>query len=135
MQEKTLGKSNGIGTLGEKSLHAELKTWFSQPGDQIESLIDGYHIDIVRDNLLVEIQTKNFSAIKNKLSVLLDNYKVLLIHPIPKEKWIIRKNEDGTILKKRRSPKRGRTEDAFREFIRIPKILIHPNLTVLLAQL
>ena len=133
MQEKSKSQSNGIGTLGEKSLHAELKAWFSRPGDQIESLVDGYHIDVVRANLLVEIQTKNFSAIKNKLASLLDTHQVLLIHPLPREKWIIRKDKDGTVLKKRKSPKYGRTEDAFREFIRIPKTLTHPNLTVWLV--
>ncbi|KKL60374.1 hypothetical protein LCGC14_2205950 [marine sediment metagenome] len=50
--------SNHIGTLKEKTLHRELKKWFSIPGDKIEAPIDGYIIDIVRKKLLIEIQTQ-----------------------------------------------------------------------------
>ena len=49
--------SNGIGTLGERSLHASLKDWLAEPGDEIEKQVDGYHIDIVRGQLLIEIQS------------------------------------------------------------------------------
>ena len=37
-----------IGTLGEKSLHAALKRWYARPDDQIECVVEGYHIDLVR---------------------------------------------------------------------------------------
>ena len=56
----------GIGLLNEKPLHASLKTWYAQPGDRFEVAVDGFVIDIVRDSLLLEIQTANFSAIKSK---------------------------------------------------------------------
>ncbi len=39
---------NGIGTLQENSLHAALKNWYAQPGDQLEIMVDGYVIDLVR---------------------------------------------------------------------------------------
>ena len=64
----------GIGTLQENSLHAALKTWYAQPGDQLECKVDGYVIDLVRGDLLVEVQTANFSAIKRKLLKLLEIY-------------------------------------------------------------
>ena len=51
-----------IGTLGEKSLHSSLKNWYAQPGDRLEAEVDGFHIDIIRKNLLIEIQTANFSS-------------------------------------------------------------------------
>jgi hypothetical protein len=56
---------NGIGTLQETSLHSALKAWYARPGDRFEVFIDGFYIDIVRSELLIEIQTRNFSAIKN----------------------------------------------------------------------
>tara|TARA_B110000014_G_C20100324_1_gene577464 strand:- start:1253 stop:1462 length:210 start_codon:yes stop_codon:yes gene_type:complete len=37
-----------IGTLNEGSLHASLKQFFAQPGDEFEVPINGYVIDIVR---------------------------------------------------------------------------------------
>ena len=55
---------NTIGTLNEKSLHAALKLWHAQPEDLIEVLVDGFTVDIVRGDLLIEIQTRNLSTIR-----------------------------------------------------------------------
>jgi len=72
-----------IGTLQETSLHAALKDWYARPGDRLEALLEGvpvtktvYHIDIIRQNQLIEIQTGNFSALKPKLKTLLPKYNV-----------------------------------------------------------
>jgi hypothetical protein len=122
---------NGIGTLQENSLHAALKTWYAQPGDQLESKVDGYVIDLVRGDLLVEVQTAHFSAIKRKLVKLLESHPVRLVYPIPSEKWILRISGDGaTVLGKRKSPKRGRVRDVFQELVRIPKLVPHPNFSL-----
>jgi hypothetical protein len=122
---------NRIGTLQENSLHASLKVWYSQPGDQIETVVDGYVIDLVRGDILVEVQTGNFSAIKRKLSNLLENHAVRLVYPIPYEKWILRLAGDGvTILGRRKSPKRGRIENIFQELVRFPSLVLNPNLTL-----
>jgi hypothetical protein len=120
-----------IGTLQENSLHAALKTWYAQPGDQLESVVDGYVIDLVRGEQLVEVQTAHFSAIKRKLVKLLENHPVRLVYPIPSEKWILRISGDGaTVLGRRKSPKRGRVRDVFQELVRIPKLVQHPNFTL-----
>lgn len=119
-----------IGTLGEKSLHAALKHWYAQPGDRIEVQVDDFVIDIVRGEMLIEIQTRHFSAIHRKLERLLPDHPMRLIHPIAREKWIVRERGDGRFLKRRKSPKRGRIEDAFRELVRIPDLLTHPHLTL-----
>jgi hypothetical protein len=55
---------SGIGLLNEKPLHASLKQWYSRPGDRFEVPIDRFVIDIVRGDLLIEIQTRNLAAIK-----------------------------------------------------------------------
>ena len=51
-----------IGTQNESSLHASLKELYSQPGDIIEGRVDGFHIDVVKKDRLVEIQTANFTS-------------------------------------------------------------------------
>ena len=61
---------NGVGTLNEKPLHAALKERLALPGDRFEVDVDGYVIDIVRGDCLIEIQTRNVSAIKRKLAAL-----------------------------------------------------------------
>ena len=126
-----------IGTYQEKSLHAALKDWYAAPGDQAEQPVDGYVIDLIRGDELIEIQTRNFSAIKRKLAALLPQHAVRLVHPIPAQKWIVRLDGDGaTVLSRRRSPKRGTLLDVFDELVSIPHLVAHPqfSLEVLLVE-
>jgi len=120
-----------IGTPRESSIHATLKQIYKKPGDKIEKSVDKYVIDIVRDNLLIEIQTQNFSTIRKKIETLIQNYRVLLIYPIIQDKWII--NLDSTsndILRKRLSPKHDSFLNVFRELIYISDLIPNPNLTI-----
>ena len=120
-----------IGTLAERSLHAALKKWYAQPGDLLEVPLDGYHIDLVRGDLLIEIQTRNFFALKRKLPKLLEQHQLRLVHPIALEKWLVRVAADGeTELARRRSPKRGAMEDIFDELVHLPTLLAHPNFSL-----
>ena len=125
--------SNGIGTLSEKSLHADLKEWYAREGDEIEAEVAGFQIDIKRGDLLIEVQTGNFSAIKRKLGLLLEEHPVLLIHPIAETKWIIRLDQKGRKVSQRKSPKRGKVEDLFRELLRIPELAASPRLSLEVA--
>jgi hypothetical protein len=120
-----------IGLLRETSLHAALKNWYAQEGDRLEVLVDGYVIDIVREGLLIEIQTRGFSSLKAKLVRLTQNRPVRLVYPIAKEKWVVRVSLDGqTKLARRRSPKRGRLEDLFKELVRFPALINNPNFSI-----
>ncbi len=119
-----------IGTLAEKSLHAGLKKWYAQTNDQFEISVDGFVIDIVRGDLLIEIQTANFSAMKRKLGKLLENHQIHVLHPVAQEKWIVRQSKNGSQSSRRKSPKRGRVEDIFNELVYIPQLLSHPNLSL-----
>jgi hypothetical protein len=121
----------GIGLLNEKALHASLKQWYARPGDRFEVTVDGFVIDIVRDDLLIEIQTSNFSSIKSKLNTLARRHRVRLIYPIVQEKWIVRSaNGNGGGAVRRKSPKRGRLEDLFWELVSIPQLLLNPNFSL-----
>jgi hypothetical protein len=122
---------SGIGLLNEKPLHASLKQWYARPGDQFEVPVNGYVIDIVRGDLLIEIQTGNFFAIKAKLTKLSRSHRVRLIYPIVQEKWIVRLAADnGGRIIRRKSPKRGRVEDIFWELVSIPQLLTSPNFSL-----
>ena len=121
----------GIGQLNEKPLHASLKEWVALPGDQFEVSVDGYVIDIVRGDLLLEIQTGSFSSMKSKLDRLLPIHRVRLIYPIAQEKWIVKlPTDDGGKITRRKSPKRGRVEDLFGQAVSLPKLLIHDSLAL-----
>ncbi len=128
---------NIIGTLNEKPLHAALKQWYAQADDLIEVSVDGFTVDIVRGDLLIEIQTRNLSAIKRKLLALVEHHPVRLVYPIAQDRWIVRQSKNGkSVLGRRKSPKRGSVEFVFEELVSIPQLLAHPNfsLQVLLIQ-
>jgi hypothetical protein len=119
-----------IGTLGEKSLHAALKEWAAQPGDRFEVVLDGFVIDVVRGETLLEIQTRHLYAMKRKLARLLPQYPVRILHPVAREKWIVRETAVGQPISRRKSPKRGQPADVFQELVRLTDWLPHPNLTI-----
>jgi len=122
---------SGIGSLNEKPLHASLKEWYARPGDRLEVTVDGFVIDIVQDDLLLEIQTSNFASIKSKLIDLVRAHRVRLIYPIAQEKWIVKLAKDNRGRETRRkSPKRGRVEDLFWEMVSFPQLLANPHFSL-----
>lgn len=128
-----IGMSNNkniFSTLNESSLHSALKQWYFMPGDKVESKIDGYVIDLVREDTLIEIQTSNFSSIKTKLGKLIENHKVILVYPIPVTKWIVTLSASGEEIRRRKSPKTGTKYDLFNELIRIPNLINNDNFSL-----
>ncbi len=124
-------EENGINIKNEKQLHSQIKEWYLKQGDRLESKVDGYIIDIVRDDLLIEIQTRNFGAINRKIRSLLKKHKVMLVHPIAAEKHIIKvQPESGEILTARKSPAKGTIIHIFDELIRMPDIINNQNFSM-----
>jgi len=129
--------SKSIGLLNENPLHAALKKWYARPGDRLEVSVDGFVIDIVQGNLLIEIQTGNFASVKSKLIELTLAHPVRLVYPIAQEKWIVRLAKDGSgQMSRRKSPRQGKVEDVFWELVSFPELLLSRNfsLEVLLIQ-
>ncbi|MBO3802564.1 MAG: hypothetical protein JTT11_01610 [Candidatus Brockarchaeota archaeon] len=116
--------------MQEGSLHASLKEWYSLPGDLLEATVEGYSVDIVRGGLLIEIQTRNFSALKRKLKALVENHRVRLVYPIPMEKWIARVSDGGELIGRRRSPRRGSLEGVFYELVSFPQLVRNPGFSL-----
>jgi hypothetical protein len=118
-----------IGLLNEKPLHASLKQWCARSDDQLEMVVDGFVIDIVRDGLLLEIQTRSFHSIRAKLTRLARSHPIRLIYPIAKEKWIVKPGRDGE-SRRRKSPRAGRVEDLFLELVSCSQLLAEPNFSL-----
>lgn len=127
--DNVLTTTPGIGQLTERSLHAALKDYLAQPGDRFEVKLGRYVIDIVRGDLLIEIQTRHLYALRPKLLRLLSDHPVRLIHPLPAERWIVREGRDGRQTR-RKSPKRATACDIFTELVRVPDLVAHPDLTL-----
>lgn len=120
-----------IGTLRETPLHASLKRWYARPGDLAEVPVDGYVIDLVRGDLLIEVQTSGFSKMRDKLNSLLDRgHRVRIVHPIPVDKWLVKVEPDGEIVDRRRSPKHGDVVDVFSELVSFPQLVGEAGLEI-----
>ena len=129
-ENPSMKKGGGIGTLQERSLHAKIKELYNTPGSETEVEVDGYVIDVVRGNQLIEIQTSKFSSIKQKLFKLMKNHPVRLVYPVAHERWVVRQNEDGEELSRRKSPKKGGFMHIFEELVSIPTFIIHSNFEI-----
>lgn len=119
-----------IGTLRETHLHASLKQWLSQPGDEFEVQVGRFVADIVRDGKLIEVQTRGFSSMRSKLDALLDEHPIVIVHPIAHRKWIVKGPHDGKPSTRRKSPKVGSLYDVFGELVSFPSLADHPNFAI-----
>lgn len=119
----------GIGTLSEKTVHAILKNYYEPDEDKQEIPIEKYVADIYADGEIIEIQTRQFNKMRDKLTAFLPLYPVTIVYPIPREKWIIWIDEEsGELSKKRKSPVKGNPYIAFSELYKIKMFLKDPNL-------
>jgi hypothetical protein len=122
-----------IGLLNEKPLHAALKEWYRRDGDEVEAPLEGFVVDLVRDGLLIEIQTRGFASMRRKLDRLLDSHQIRLVYPVGAEKWIVKLDDGGQEESRRRSPKRGISADVCAELVSFPSLLSHPNFALEVA--
>jgi hypothetical protein len=116
--------------MTEYSLHSEIKDWYKISGDELEVKVEDFVVDILRGKLLIEIQTRNFSAVKKKLIKLLLNNQVRLVYPISKLKWIVHESRTGQFLRRRKSPKKGKLLDLFYELVHTPTLIEDRNFSL-----
>ena len=118
----------GIGTLGEKTLHAILKYYLDENPLNHERKVGGFFADVVNEDGIFEIQTRQLHRLRRKLDRLLDGHTVTVVYPIARERrvaWI--DPETGELSPKRKSPKHGKITDVVPELYRIRPYLSHPN--------
>ncbi|MBH1942524.1 hypothetical protein I5677_16650 [Mobilitalea sibirica] len=127
---------NGIGTLGEKTIHSVLKCYLSPECDHQEIKVSGFVADICNGHEIIEIQTRNFDKLRRKLNAFLSLYPVTIVYPIHSTKWIRWVNpQTGEISPPRKSPKRGIPYSILPELYKIKNFLLEPNLNLHIVML
>lgn len=122
---------NGIGTLGEKTLHAVLKLYYEPHKDNHEIRVGSYIADIVGENGVIEIQTRQFNRLLGKLECFLEYCDVTVVYPVIRTKYLSWINMDtGEMTAKRKSPKRGTIYDAIPELYKIKYTLDNPRMNL-----
>ncbi len=122
---------NGIGTLSEKTIHAVLKDYMDANPAHQEQPLSHYVADIYDGSAVVEVQTRAFNRLRDKLDAFLikEQLPVTIVHPIAHIKYLRWINEEtGEISEPRKSPKKGKPVDVMRELYKIKRYLKDPNL-------
>lgn len=115
----------------ETSLHRQLKAIYAGADGRQEVVCEGYRIDAVRGDELIEIQHGSLAAIRDKIRKLLANHDVRIVKPIIANKLIVKLDRrGGAELERRRSPKRGVLLDIFDELIYFTRVFPHERLTL-----
>lgn len=128
--------SGGIGTLGEKSVHAVLKHYFQPDAENHEVKIGSYYTDLIADDGIFEIQTGGFQRLAKKLTELLAVTRVTVVYPISRRKTLCQLDpETHAVLSRRKSPLKGSHYQVFGELIKIKTQLLKPNFALCLVLL
>ena len=123
-----------IGTLNEGPLHQALKAHYASRyaasrRSPSEVQVGDYVADVLGDDdVLYEIQTGGFGAIRRKMERLVGEHKVVLVHPIAAVRMIVKVGDEADAeATRRRSPKRGHPAHVLDQLVYIPALLAHPN--------
>ena len=120
----------GIGELNEGPLHSALKAAYAANGGDAEVAIDGFVADAVRGGVIYEIQTGSFSGLRRKLGHLVRDSRLVLVHPIARNSYIVKVGEGGEIVDRRLSPKHGELAHIVSELVYLPELLMEDNFAV-----
>ena len=113
-----------IGTLGERTLHAYLKHYIEPDTTRHEVKVGRYFADIMNEEGITEIQTRDFNKLRAKLGAFLPEHPVTIVFPVASRKWLLWIDEDtGEVTKRRLSPRRGTAYDIFPELYKIKNYL------------
>jgi hypothetical protein len=125
-----------IGVLNEKSVHSLIKHYIEPDTSCHEVRLDSFIVDILREDGVYEIQSRHFYLLRNKLINLLKSYKVTVVYPVVRTKWIVWVNdESGEVMKRRKSPKKGLPCHILSELYGIRDLLQHENLSFAVVSL
>ena len=119
----------GIGTLGEKTLHAVLKC-YCQPDVRLhEQKLEGFVADILEDGHVVEVQTRQLDRLSRKLEAFLPLAAVTVVYPVARYRQICWVDpETGEVSRPRRSSRHGNWCHALPELYRLRSLLAAPGL-------
>lgn len=113
-----------------------MKNYFEPYGENQEIRIGGYVADIVGENGVIEIQTRQFNKLLKKLEAFLDYCDVTVVYPIPAVKyvrWI--DTETGELSEKHKSPRKYTIYEVMPELYKIKYTLDNPRFHLCLCML
>ncbi|MCA9028419.1 MAG: hypothetical protein KDA86_24620 [Planctomycetaceae bacterium] len=115
----------------ETTLHRQLKEVYCHDPDQHEVVLDGYRIDAIVDDRLIEIQQAGLGALRTKIATLLKSHDVIVVKPLVGRKVLIKRaRKGGRVQSTRTSPKRETFFDLFDELVNFVTVFPHQRLSL-----
>ncbi len=134
--QETGRADQGVGTLGEKTLHAVLKRMIEPDMSRHEVKLGRYTADILNERGVFEVQTRSLHKLKPKLAALLPYYPVTVVAPVVENKWLLTMDpETGELTGRRKSPKREKPADVLPALVYLKAFLQDPHFSLLLVRL
>ncbi|MBQ2880687.1 MAG: hypothetical protein IJE40_00315, partial [Clostridia bacterium] len=121
-------QKNGIGTYSEGTLHAVLKKYYEPSSDRHELKVGKFVADIVCEDGIIEIQTRQLFRMKEKIKVFLEVSDVTVVHPIAAVKHVSwRDVATGEVSGRRKSPRKNTVYDAIGELYSLCDYVLNPG--------
>jgi hypothetical protein len=115
----------------ETTIHRQLKELYAPDASGCEVSVDGYRIDAVDGDRLIEIQQASLGAIRDKIRTLLESHDVTVVKPLAARKYLIKRaRKRGRIVSKRYSPVRETIWHLFADLVHFVNVFPHPRLTL-----
>lgn len=120
-----------IGELSEKGIHKGLKNYLEPNKSKQEVKVGKFIADIRNEEGIIEIQTKQFKKLVTKLDYYLENnISVMVVYPLEVIRTIVKLDENGRLIYKRKAPHKGVKQDILYEAYWILDYLDNPLFTL-----
>ena len=117
--------------MAETTIHQQLKALYADDEAGQEVQLNGYRIDAIVGDRLIEIQCAGLSAIRDKIQDLVQTRKVVVVKPLCEKKTLLKKSrKGGKVVSKRKSPLSENYYDIFDELVHFTNAFPHRNLTL-----
>lgn len=126
----------GIGTKGERMLHAIIKQYLTANLSCHEQKVGRYEADVKLGESIFEVQTRRFDRLYTKIGAFLEDYDVTVVYPIAATKYLSWYDpQTRTFSNPRKSSKKGTLCEGFYEIFFLRDYLTHPRFHVRLLLL
>ena len=113
----------------EHSIHRQLKSLYVTDTERHEVTVDGFRIDAVDEERLIEIQYGSLGAIRDKIRRLLRSHDVLVVKPLAERKQLLKRDvPEGPVVSTRKSPKKQTLWNLFDDLVHFVGVFPHPRL-------
>ena len=121
--------SRSVKTKSESRLHEELKRRYAKIHDgRVEVTVEGFQVDVLKGNVVVEVQVGKLGALRRKLQTLTDHgYSVHVVLPIQAMVTTPVRAKDSKRSHLRTYRRKASLLDVFRELVYFPDLLSIPG--------